>query len=256
MSKKNQHEHMFEYCLRIGDTSLILGQRLSEWCGHGPILEEDIAMTNLALDCIGQTQIILDYAGKMEGKNRSADDLANYRDVWQYRNLLIVEQPNGDFAMTMMRQYLVSTFNFLLYSKLKNSKDETLAAFGEKSVKEVAYHVRHSSDWLVRLGDGTPESHNRMQAALNELWFFVDDMFAGDETDQYMADNEFCPDINSLKAEWNKMVIPKFKEAGLVIPEVNNQMRTGSRLGNHTEHLGYILAEMQFLPRAYPDAKW
>ncbi len=253
---KESNEALFRYCLRIGDTSLILGHRVSEWCGHAPILEEDIAMANIALDLIGQTKIILNYAGELEGEGRTGDDLAYRRDARDFYNLLMVEQPNGDFAVTMMRQYLVSSYMFLLYSKLRNSTDKTISAFAEKSLKEVAYHVRYSGDWVVRLGDGTEESHQKAQSALDQLWFFVDDMFDADETDMLMFEKGIGADIKSLRIDWNNMIEPKIKEAKLVIPEANNFMRMGSRSGNHTEHLGYILAEMQFLPRAYPDATW
>jgi ring-1,2-phenylacetyl-CoA epoxidase subunit PaaC len=256
MSDSDLNKALFEYCLRIGDTSLILSHRLSEWCGHAPILEEDIALTNIALDCIGQTKIILAYAGEVEGKGRSADDLAYHRDARQFRNLLMAEQPNGDFGFTIARQFLISAYQFLLYDKLRSSADENIAAFGEKSFKEVAYHLRHSGDWVVRLGDGTDESHDRVQTAVDQLWFYVDDIFDADHIDEIIRDNKIGPDMNELRTEWTDLVKLKFKEAGLKIPEVNNFMRLGSRQGNHTEHLGFILAEMQFLPRAYPDATW
>lgn len=256
MSESDIKNALFEYCLRIGDTSLVLSHRLSEWCGHAPILEEDIALTNVALDCIGQTKIILAYAGEVEGKGRTADDLAYHRDARQFRNLLMAEQPNGDFAYTMARQFLLSAYQFLLYDKLRNSTDETIAAFAEKSFKEVAYHLRHSGDWVVRMGDGTEESHEKIQKAVDHLWFYVDDIFDADATDEMMRDQKIGPDMNVLKDEWMDLVTRKFKEAGIKIPELNNFMRLGSRQGNHTEHLGYILAEMQFLPRAYPDATW
>ncbi len=256
MSESNLNNALFEYCLRIGDTSLVLSHRLSEWCGHAPILEEDIALTNIALDCIGQSKIILAYAGEVEGKGRNADDLAYRRDARQFRNLLIAEQPNGDFGFTIARQFLLSAYHFLLYDKLRSSADEHIAAFGEKSFKEVAYHLRHSGDWVLRLGDGTEESHNRVQAAIDNLWFYVDDIFDTDEIDVLITDNKIGPDMNGLRKEWMDLVTRKLNEAGLKIPEVNNFMRVGSRQGNHTEHLGYILAEMQFLPRAYPDATW
>jgi len=251
-----QQEALFEYCLRIGDTSLILGQRISEWCGHAPILEEDIAMSNISLDLIGQSRIILTYAGTVEGKGRSEDELAYHRDARQYRNLLMVEQPNGDFGVTMAKQYLVSVYNFHLYEMLSKSKDAAVAAFAAKSLKEVAYHLRHSSDWVLRLGDGTEESHRRIQEAMNDLWYFVDDMFQSDAIDDMLLKAGIAADLSEVKKKWEQMVHATLDKAKLVLPVANNSLRMGSRDGNHTEHLGYILAEMQFLPRAYPDAKW
>jgi ring-1,2-phenylacetyl-CoA epoxidase subunit PaaC len=247
---------LFEYCLRMGDTSLILGQRLSEWCGHGPILEEDIAMSNIALDYIGQSRIIYSYAGQVEGKGRSEDELAYLRDARQYRNLLLTEQPNGDFACTLARQYLMSVYLFHLYSELTSSTDEAIRAFAQKSIKEVAYHLRHSADWMLRLGDGTEESHQRLQDAVNKLWYFVDDLFDADEVDADLLSVGIAADMKKVRASWEQDVKTLFSEATIQIPSVNSFTRVGSRKGNHTEHLGYILAEMQFLPRAYPGAKW
>lgn len=251
-----QQEALFEYCLRLGDTSLILGQQISEWCGHAPILEEDIAMSNISLDLIGQSRIILTYAGIVEGKGRTEDALAYLRDARQYRNLLMAEQPNGDFAMTMTRQFLISAYNFHLYSMLSKSKDETVSAFAAKSVKEVAYHLRHSADWMIRLGDGTDESHRRTQDAINDLWYFTDDMFQSDAVDELLLVAGVAADMDAVKSEWMLTINEIFAKAKLNVPQTNNSLRMGSRSGNHTEYLGYILAEMQFLPRAYPDAKW
>ena len=251
-----QQQALFEYCLRLGDTSLVLGQRLSEWCGHAPILEEDIAVSNIALDLIGQARIILSYACEVEGKQNTEDTLAYLRDERQYRNLLMAEQPNGDFAMTMARQFFISTYNFHLYSQLTGSSDKMIAAFAAKSVKEVAYHLRHSSDWVLRLGDGTTQSRDRMQHAIDELWYFTDDMFEGDAVDELLLKSGIGADMNKVKSDWNNTVTETFTKAGLKIPQANNSLRKGSRNGKHTEHLGYILAEMQFLPRAYPDANW
>jgi ring-1,2-phenylacetyl-CoA epoxidase subunit PaaC len=229
---------------------------MSEWCGHAPILEEDIAMSNIALDLIGQARILLGYAGEVDGKGKSEDDMAFYRDARQFRNLLIAELPNGDFAMTVARKYLLSVYSFYLYQSLTSSKDASIAAFAAKSVKEVAYHVRHFGDWVIRLGDGTEESQERIQNAVNELWNYVDDMFVMDETDQMMVQAGIGADLTSVREKWNAAVSALFAEAGLKTPQANNFLRVGSRNGNHTEHLGYILAEMQFLPRAYPDARW
>ena len=252
----NIQEALFEYCLRIGDTSLISGQRLSEWCGHAPILEEDIALSNISLDLIGQARIMLTYACKLEGQGRTEDTLAYHRDERQFRNLLITEQPNGDFAMSIAKQFFISVYNFHLYDQLSNSKDETIAAFAAKSLKEVAYHVRHSSDWMLRLGDGTTESRERLTEAVNELWYFVDDMFQADQVDELLHKLGLGASLSEVKKNWFEFVTDNFKKTGLTIPVINNSLRMGSRAGYHTEHLGYILAEMQFLPRAYPDAQW
>jgi ring-1,2-phenylacetyl-CoA epoxidase subunit PaaC len=249
-------EALLEYCLRLADTSLISGQRMSEWCGHAPILEEDIALSNISLDLIGQARILLAYAGEVDGKGKSEDDMAFYRDARQFRNLLLAEVPNGDFAMTVARQYLLSVYNFHLYSALSSSSDTTLAAFASKSLKEVAYHVRHFGDWMVRLGDGTDESRSRLQDAVSELWNFVDDLFMADEIDRKLAASGVGADLDAVKLKWEEAINKTFADAKVVAPKVNSMMRTGSRQGNHTEYLGYILAEMQFLPRAYPDARW
>jgi len=244
-----------DYCLRLGDTSLILGHRLSEWCGHGPILEEDIALANMGLDMLGQARMMLTYAGQVEGKGRDEDSLAYHRDEREFRNMLLVEQPNGDYGQTIMRQFLYSAYAYFLYSELKNSKDKTLSAFAEKALKEVTYHLRHSSSMVIRLGDGTEESHRRMVNAVNELWMFTGDMFDMDETDAELIKAGIAVDLKKIAALWNDKVKEVFKEATLEIPQ-EVFMQTGSRKGIHTEHLGYILAEMQVLPRMYPDAKW
>lgn len=249
-------KHIYEYCLRLGDTSLIHGQRLTEWCGHGPMLEEDIAFSNIALDLVGQARIILKYAGEVEGKDRSEDDLAFYRDALQYRNILLAEQPNGDFASSVARLFFISVYNFYLYDKLRSGSDKTIAAFAAKSLKEVAYHVRHATMWMLRLGDGTEESQTRLQDAVNELWNYTDDMFVMDETDSILIKENIATDLSEIKNLWNGHVRDVMQKATLQIPSVNNFMRVGGKQGRHTEQLGYILAEMQFLPRAYPDARW
>lgn len=245
----------FEYLLRLGDSSLIIGHRLSEWCGHGPILEEDIALINVALDFVGNATSILEYAATVEGKGRTADDLAYMRDEREYRNLLITEQPNGDFANTIVRQFLFDTYMYFLYEELKNSKDETIAAIAAKSHKEITYHLRHTTEWMYRLGDGTPESHERMQNALNELWMFTGELFDMDEVDVQLIKEGIAPDLNPIKAKWEKKVKEVIAEATLQIPSTTFK-QTGSREGKHTEHLGYILAEMQYLHRSYPKATW
>ena len=246
---------LFEYTLRLGDTSLILGHRLSEWCGHGPILEEDIALANMALDLLGQSRMLLTYAGQVEGKSRDEDALAFHRDEREFRNLLLAEQPNGDYGQTIMRQFLYSAYAYFLYTELKNSKDKTLAAFAEKSLKEVSYHLRHCTSMVIRLGDGTEESHGRMVNAVNELWMFTGDMFDMDETGSELVKSGIAVDLKKTFPLWNEKVKEVFKEATLNVPE-NVFMQRGSLKGIHTEHLGYLLAEMQVLPRMYPDAKW
>ncbi len=246
---------LFQYCLRIGDTSLILSQRLGAWCGHGPILEEDIALTNIALDLIGQAREFLTYAGEVEGTGRMEDDLAYWRGEREFRNLLIVEQPNGDFGQTILRQFLVSAFHFYLFDELIKSTDKTIAALAEKSLKEVTYHVRHSGEWVKRLGDGTEESHQRMMKAIDELWMFTGDLFDMDETDQALIRKGIAADLSKINPLWNNKVKEVFAQATLIIPE-NVYMIRGSREGKHTEYLGHILAEMQSLTRAFPGAQW
>lgn len=250
-----KQDALFNYCLRIADSNLILGQRLGEWCGHGPFLEEDLAMTNTSLDIIGQANSIYQYAAKIEGKGRTEDDLAFLRNEREYYNTLLSEQPNGDFGKTMMRQFLIDTFDFYFYSELKNSKDETLSALAAKGLKEVTYHLRHSSSWIERLGDGTEESHTKVQNALNELWRFTGELFEMNEVDSVLMKDGIAADLNAIKLKWEKHVSEVLEKATLKKPE-NTFMQRGSRDAKHTEHLGYILAEMQSLHRALPGVKW
>lgn len=244
-----------DYLLHLGDAGLILGHRLSEWCGHGPILEEDIALTNVALDLIGQARMLLTHAGRIEGEGRDEDALAYRRDVTDFRNPLICEQPNGDFAMTVARQFLVSAWAFELFSALERSSDPDLAAIAAKSLKEVSYHRRHAGEWLIRLGDGTQESKRRAQEALDDLWIFVDELFEPQAADRPLIDAGLISDAATLRGPWDAMVDRVLAEATLVKPEADYP-RGGGRTGAHSEHLGYILAELQFLQRAYPDAQW
>jgi ring-1,2-phenylacetyl-CoA epoxidase subunit PaaC len=246
---------LFEYILRLGDDSLILGHRLSEWCGHGPILEEDIAMTNIALDLVGQATNLLNYAGEIEGKGRNGDDLAFLRFDREYKNVLLVEQPNGDFAMTMMRQFLFDTYRKMLFERLQQATDNTLAAIAEKSLKETKYHLKHSSEWIIRMGDGTDESHTRVQDALNTLWRYRSELFYSDEADRLLVEQGILPDMSSIQLDWSNYVNQVFEEAGITIPS-NNWKHEGGRRGMHSEHLGYILAELQFMQRAYPNMEW
>jgi ring-1,2-phenylacetyl-CoA epoxidase subunit PaaC len=247
--------NLFEYCLRMGDNALILGHRLSEWCGHGPILEEDIAMINIALDHIGQATSILKYAAEIENKGRTEDDLAYFRDAQNFRNALLVEQENGDFAVTMARQFYYTTFSYLFFEALKNSKDATLAAIAEKSLKEVTYHLRHSSEWIVRMGDGTDESKERVQNAINDLWMYTGDLFTMNEVDNDLLKQGIAVDLTALKPKWDTMVADVLKRATLTMP-TSIYMQQGSKEGKHTEHLGFLLAEMQYLQRTYPGAQW
>ena len=251
----DKQKALFEYCLRLGDSSLILAQRLSEWCGHGPVLEEDIAFTNIALDYMGHATSILKYAGQVEGKGRTEDDLAYLRNEREFKNALLVEQPNGDYACTITRQFLFSAFTYYLYEELKKSKDETISGIAAKAYKEITYHVRHSSEWIYRLGDGTEESHKRLQEALSNLWMYTGDLFDMDESDTTLTKEGIAADLKLIKSKWEKHVAEVISKATLKIPS-ETFMQKGSKEGKHTEHLGYILAEMQFIPRAYPGAKW
>lgn len=246
---------LFEYLVRLGDDSLILGHRLSEWCGHGPILEEDIAMTNIALDLIGQSTSILKYAGEVEGKGRSEDDLAFLRFEREYRNALLLEQPNEDFGVTMMRQFLFDAYRKPLFEQLVNSSDEQIAAIAAKSLKETKYHLKHSAEWVIRLGDGTEESHNRVQNALDHLWRYTDELFFTNEVDADLESKGVTFSSEELKASWSEMVKSVLNQATLTIPD-NGWQHDGGRRGLHSEHLGYILAELQYMQRAYPGMEW
>jgi len=245
----------FDYVLQLGDNTLILSQRLSEWCGHGPVLEQDIALTNIALDLLGQARMLLSYAAELEGRSRSEDDIAYFRDANQFRNLLLVEQPNQDWAYTIVRQFFFDTFQYHNYRALLHSRDERLAAIAEKSLKEVTYHLRYSSEWMVRLGDGTEISHQKMQAALDDLWPFTGELTTPSAADQAAHATGIGPDLLSIRPLWQAKVDDILAEATLRKPE-NSWMQSGGKQGRHTEHLGYILAEMQHLQRTYPGNEW
>lgn len=249
------NEALINYCLRLGDSSLILGQRMSEWCSNGPILEEDIAMTNIALDLIGQSRTMLTYAGKLEGKGRTEDDLAYKREEREFYNTLLSERPNGHFGDTVTRNFLHSAFFYHLFHSLKNSKDEMIAAHAAKSIKEVTYHLRHSSEWLVRLGDGTEKSNNKVQESLNDMWEFTGDLFEMNEVDEILIKEGIAVDLTEVKKEWEKTVNQVIERATLIKPE-ECYMQTGRLNAMHSEYLGHLIAEMQFLQRAYPEAKW
>ncbi len=249
-------EAFFQFLLRMGDNTLILGHRVSEWCGHAPVLEEDIALANTALDLIGQTQMWLGLAGEVQGKGKSADDLAFLRDAWDFRNVLLVEVPNGDFGRTLMRQFLFDAWHSIMLGRLLKSSDERVAAIAEKASKEVAYHLERSGDTVVGLGDGTEESRARMQEALDYLWPYVGEMFASDDVDAEMAAAGIAPDPSGLRDEFDALVGRVMSEATLDIPESRFAHKGGRNGRMHTEHLGHLLTQMQWLQRAYPGATW
>jgi len=249
------NKYLFQYLLRLGDDSLMIGHRLSEWCGHGPILEEDIAMTNIALDFIGQATAIYEYAGQVENKKRTADDLAFLRYEKDYSNALLVEQPNGDFAHTMIRQFLFDAYRLPLFEELQNSADDQLSAIAEKSLKETKYHLKHSSEWIIRLGDGTVESHQRTQNALNTLWRYTQELFFENDNDKKLQEKKVVPPMEHIFNKWTKTVNTIFQHATLDIPQ-NGWQYQGGRVGRHSEHLGYILTELQYMQRTYPNMKW
>lgn len=246
---------LFIYALRLGDDALVLGQRLSEWCGHAPTIEVDLSLTNVALDLVGQATHFLGLAGELEGKGRDADKLAFHRDALDFSNCLLVEQPNGDFAQTVARQFLFSTHQELVLERLAAAKHERLAAIAAKAAKEVAYHRQLASDWVVRLGDGTDESKARMSAGLDWMWRFVDELFVMDDLELKLAKDGFGVDKAALRAEWDRRVDATLAEATLQRPAQRRPI-LGGRKGHHSEHLGHILSEMQFLQRAYPGAAW
>lgn len=266
------------YILQIADNALIQGHRLSEWCGHGPILEQDIAMTNIALDHLGQARSLYQYAAATfntlpaeekknvfkspalqaiidSGEEITEDDMAFLRDSWDFRNVLLVEQPNEDWAYTVARSFFYDVFNFAYYTDLKKSEDETLAAIAEKSLKEVTYHMRWSSEWVIRLGDGTEESHMRMQNAINDRWMYTGELVTQSATDKAMLEAGKGVDIAGLQPVWDEKINAVLAEATLKRPE-SGWMQQGGKEGRHTEHIGYILAELQFMQRAYPGMEW
>ena len=241
---------LVKFSLHLADNALILAQRNAEWCGHGPILEQDIAITNISLDLLGQSRNFYKYAATLIGNDATEDSLAYLRTEREFKNLLLVEQPNGDWGQTILRQYLFSQFQYLLFTQLQNNKDEQLAAITTKALKEIKYHVRWSSEWVVRLGDGTEESHSRMTKAVDEMWRYTGEMFMPAD---YELEAGF--DVSVLKDEWLKKVSTVLEEATLPVPE-KTFMQTGGKTGTHTEHLGFILTDLQYLQRAYPGAEW
>lgn len=251
----NHRSALVTFLLRLADDHLVLGHRLSEWCGHAPMLEEDLAMPNIALDLIGQARALYQYAGEVEGEGRSEDDLAYLRREREYLNCLMVERPNGDFAHTMLRQFYFAAFMHPFWEKMLSSSDPVLAGIAGKAVKEVAYHVRHCGEWVIRLGDGTEESAERMQSALTVLAPHVDELFESDDVSAAMAETGVAPDPASLRSSFDAIVEPVFAEAFLNAP-VADWAKTGGRKGMHSEAMGYLLAELQYMQRTYPGANW
>ena len=252
MTDKTQ---LFTYILRLADDQLILGQRLGEWCGHAPTLEEDLALANIGLDHIGQARALYTYAGEIEGRGRDEDQLAFLRYEREYVNALLLEQPNGDFAHTIARQLLYSAFMMAFWRTLTRSADATLAGIAGKAVKEVDYHFRHSAEWVIRLGDGTEDSHRRMAEALEVLWPYSGELFEMDKIAEAMAEAGIGVDAAALKDDWDSTVAEVLAEATLAVPAIK-VMQSGGRDGRHTEHLGHILTELQYMQRAYPGLSW
>ena len=251
----NKDQALQAYLVRMGDNAVVLAQRLSEWVGHGPELEEEMAMSNFALDLIGQARMLFSLAGKLEGRGRSEDDIAFLRDEADYSNLLLLEQPNGDFGETIVRLVLFELFYGLQLDALTKSSASSLVEIAAKARKESSYHLRHSAHWLVRLGDGTEESHDRVQESLERLWRYTGEMFAVDEVDRIMQSEWDGPDLDALRDAWHSNLNEVLSSATLDKPE-DQWMDGGGKQGSHSEHLGYVLAEMQFLQRAYPGATW
>jgi ring-1,2-phenylacetyl-CoA epoxidase subunit PaaC len=274
----SKQKSLLDYTLRLADDALIIGHRTSEWCGHGPVLEQDIALTNIALDHLGRARSLYQYAAEQfnhlpeaekksvftsvplqnmvqAGANIDEDDLAYLRDGWDFRSILLLEQPNIDWAYTIARSFFYDVFNYFFLGQLKSSKDESLSAIAEKSLKEVTYHLRWSSEWMVRLGDGTAESHTRMQHAVDELWSFTGEMFTMNETDKTMLQEGIGVDLEPIKQLWMQHIRQVFDDATITIP-AGTWMQQGGKEGSHSEHFGYILAELQFMQRAYPGMEW
>jgi ring-1,2-phenylacetyl-CoA epoxidase subunit PaaC len=249
------NDSLAKYLLQLADNALILGHRLGEWCGHAPEMELDIALTNVALDLTGQARSLYQRVAELEGLDKTEDDYAYLRDVGEYRNCLLVEQPNGDFAHTVVRQFIFDAYHYYMCSALTQSKDEWLAGFAAKSLKEITYHLRFSSEWMLRLGDGTEVSHAKMQAAIDDLWAFSGELCTPNAVDTGMSAQGIAPDFAKLKAEAGQKMAEVLAATKLDAP-AGAWMQTGGKDGKHTEHLGFLLAEMQFLQRAYPGVEW
>lgn len=253
---QTEKEALVETLLRLADDRLIHGHRLSEWTGHGPELEEDLALANVALDMIGHAASLYSYAAEIEGKD-DEDYYAYFRDDIDFKNVALLELPRGDFAFTIARQFIFSTYSYFLYTNLINTvDDEQFKGMLQKHLKEIKYHLRHSREWILRLGDGTEESHERIQDAFDEIWMYTGELFDMDEADEAAIKHNLFVDVKSLKPEWKKIIDETLEEATLNVPDDEQYMFSGARLGRHTEHLGPLLAQMQFLRRSYPDAEW
>lgn len=250
-----EHENLIQYIFGIADNALILGQRLSELCGHGPNLETDIAITNIALDLLGQTRSYYQYAAKLSGDGKTEDDIAFLRIERQYKNVLLVEQPNTHFGYVIVRQFFFDAFHLLLLEKLQNSNDETLSAIAIKGIKEVSYHQRFSSDWVKRLGDGTEESNEKVQEAVNDLWKFTDELFHMTNADKNAVESQIGVNVSKLKDNYYDIIKEVLEEATLTIPEIK-WFQKGGKEGIHSEHMGYLLSDLQYMQRTYPNMKW
>ena len=248
-------DNLYKYILGIADNCLILGQRLGELCGHGPSLETDIAITNISLDLFGQVRSYYQYAARIQGEGKSEDDIAMLRTEREYLNVLLVEQPNTDFAYIMTRQFLFDMYHYMFLQKLQDSNDETLEAIAKKSIKEVSYHLRFSSDWVKRLGDGTEESHNRMQTAINDLWAYTDELFHQTDADKDMVKEGVGVQTLNLKEDYYKKVSEVLKEATIEVPE-SKYYQKGGKSGIHSEHMGFLLSDLQYMQRTYPNMSW
>lgn len=246
---------LFDALLRLGDDRLVLGHRTSEWCGHAPILEEDIALANIALDHIGQANLLLQYAGAVEGGGRDQDALAYFRDAIEYRNALICELPRGDFAVTIARHFFHGLYSVLQWEALSTSRDATIAGIAAKALKESRYHVRHAGEWVIRLGDGTDESHARAQAAVHLLWPYTGELFLQPVDESALVASGLTADVSTLEGAWRATVDDVLHRATLTAPD-GVWMQRGGRAGRHTEHLGHLLAEMQIVARSHPGAQW
>ncbi len=246
---------LLTYTLRLGDNALILGQRLAEWCGHGPVLEQDIALSNIALDQLGQARMLMQYAAKQLGDDWDEDKMAFHRDVFAFHNNLMMELENGDWGRTLARQFLFDTFNYFQYTELLRSEDENIRAVAQKAIKEITYHAQWSAEWVIRLGDGTEESHERIQKSIDDLWEWTGEMFEMDDIDKEMLDKGIGADLEAIKKKWHEKVAEILDIATLKKPE-DDWMQSGGKRGEHTEFLGFVLAEMQHLPRMYPEAEW
>ena len=248
-------QNLFDYVLGLGDDALVLAQRLTQWCGHAPTIEIDLSLSNLGLDLLGQATLFLGYAATIEGGKRDADKLAFHRDAHEFRNVMLVEQPNGDFGQTIVRQFLFSTWQKMLFDRLALSSDRSIADIATKAAKETAYHEEIAAEWVIRLGDGTDESHHRVSEGMRWMWRFVPELFLHDDTVQHVIACGAGVNCGSFRGEYDARVASVFKEAGIEVPPIQRPL-IGGRRGHHSEHLGPLLSEMQYMPRAYPDARW